>query len=220
MWTEKDSKYWMEKEKEIKQELIDVEPYGFIISRKKKKKNWKCLLRRDALEALLKARSYLPKGLDFKLYDGWRPWSLQKQVAAEFKRDLEKHHPKWTKAEIMEELYIMAPPIRIVPKFNSHRYGGAVDLTLCHKNGKEVNMGVPVDSAKGKITTLLFYELKGKLTSKEKVFQKNRKILIRAMARAGFDAYLPEFWHWGYPVSSASFGGKKRVHQLIFTDSH
>lgn len=203
MWTKKDEKYWIAKEKEIKKELVDIAPYGFIIDRKKKKKSWKCLLRKEVLDALIKARSYLPEGLDFKVYDGWRPWELQKQVAAEFKKDLKRLHPKWPEERIMERLYVMAPPIRIVPRFNSHRYGGAVDLTLCDKNGKEVNVGASVDSAKGEIATLLYYELKDRISAKEKVFRNHRKILIRAMSKAGFYPYLPEFWHWGYPIETS-----------------
>lgn len=200
MWTKQDDSYWIQKEKDLRKSLVSFEGHGFLIERKKKKrkKNWKGLIRKEVLEALLKARAQLPEGLDIKIYDGWRSWALQKEVSGSCKKKLRVLFPKWTEKEIVERQFQLAPPIRIVPKFDSHRYGGAFDVTLVYKNGKEVNMGTPVGSRAGEIANLLYFHLKEKLTGKEKVYLKNRTILIDAMSKAGFQPYLREFWHWNY----------------------
>jgi hypothetical protein len=57
-------------------------------------------------------------------------------------------------------------------------------------------MGVPVNYVLGPEAALLYYEFRDNLTGHEKESRQNRRILIRAMEAAGFDPYLPEFWHW------------------------
>jgi len=203
MLSKKDKAYWMWKEKDVVKSLVNIEKLGFIIADDPDFKAYpECLLRRDAAEGLVKARGFLPKGCNFKIYCGWRPWEYQKKCALKAEEMIRKTFPAWPEKKIQEQLWLMAPPQRIVPRLDSHRYGGAVDITVAGKDGKEFNMGVPVDYVKGPESQLLYYELKDGLTAQEKFFRDNRRIIIKAMIGGGFDSYLYEFWHWGYRQQS------------------
>ena len=65
-------------------------------------------------------------------------------------------------------------------------------------DGAELDMGVPVSSPAAAESALLYYELRDDLTDRERRFRDHRRLLIRAMAAAEFEPFLPEFWHWGY----------------------
>jgi zinc D-Ala-D-Ala dipeptidase len=202
MLTAKDKEYWLWKEKDITKHLISLADCGFIFACKTfegvRAAKDSFLLRPGVAEALIKARGFLPKGHNFKIYDGWRPWVRQKKAAALAKRMIQKDHPDWSRTQVARQLWMMAPPQRIITKLNSHRYGGAVDLTVVDASGHELDMGVPVDYVSGPEAGLLFYELNDKLTRKQVRFRDNRRLLIKAMEKADFSPYLPEFWHWSY----------------------
>jgi D-alanyl-D-alanine dipeptidase len=155
-------------------------------------------IRPQVAAALVKAKTRLPAGYTFKLYDGWRPWARQEKVARLALREIRSAHPGWTRGQVKQEQWKMAPPQRIVPKFGSHRLGGAFDLTIIDHRGQELDMGVPVDYLGGDEAQLLFYEFKSRLSRREKRFRDNRRRLITAMEHGGFQPYLAEFWHWGY----------------------
>lgn len=44
-----------------------------------------CLVRKEVLEKLLKAKSYLPEGITFKIWDAYRPLALQKELFYAYK---------------------------------------------------------------------------------------------------------------------------------------
>ena len=71
---------------------------------------------------------------------------------------------------------------------SSHTRGSTVDLTLIKKDGSFVDMGGTFD---------LFSEISHpdykKLTREQK---KNRKILHKAMIKAGFGGIDSEWWHY------------------------
>ena len=183
---------------------MNLADYGFVFNDKyiggRKMPKHGYLIRPGVAMALTKAREILPKGCNLKVYDAWRPWHLQKKAVEHTKKLIIKSHPKWSKHQVDNQLWMMAPPMRIVPRLNSHRYAGAVDLTIVDAEGTELAMGVPVDYVTGPEARLLFYELKDGLTNIEKKLRKNRRLLITAMEYGGFHPYLPEFWHWGYDL--------------------
>src|SRR5208283_3455982 len=89
--TQKDKKYWLWKEQAIQAHLVDLADYGFaenpeyIFNSPNMAKHRK-LVRPAVALALVKARKLLPKGYNFKIYDAWRSWALQKNAAAYIKK--------------------------------------------------------------------------------------------------------------------------------------
>ena len=194
----KDKDYWLQKEEDIQTELISLRDYDLIFYEKKRNyADLRYLIRKGVAKALLQARKYLPKGYNFKVYDGWRSWELQEICAKWFEGNIRKAHPTWSEAQIKKELWKLAPPQRVFPDLGSHRYGGAIDLNIVDNEGKELNMGVPVDYAKGEEARLLYYE-KDNLTPKEIEYRNNRRLLIKVMEKTGFHPYLAEWWHWSF----------------------
>lgn len=130
----------------------------------------RCLLRRAAAESLSVVQKELrQQGLSLKVYDGYRPLSVQKKF--------------W---EICPDDRYVANPA----KGSRHNRGAAVDLTLVDKKGNELQMPTPFDD---------FTEKAGRAYMKlPKMAIKNRALLEDAMTRHGFVAMASEWWHFDF----------------------
>ena len=147
----------------------------------------KCILRKEVADRLTIAQKALPKGIVLKIKEAYRPISIQKIIYNQHIDYLRKKYPKKS-----EKFYVdkaaewVALPYDIPP----HSTGGAIDLTLMTREGKELNMGQKVnDSSSSSLTFAKNISTKAK---------KNRQILIKAMKRVGFVNYPYEWWHWSY----------------------
>ncbi len=132
----------------------------------------RCFLRRAVVEKLaLVQRDLKSDGLGLKLWDGYRPRSVQ------------------------YEFWKVLPDSRYVadPKQGSrHNRGAAVDCTLIDlKTGQELKMPTAHDDFTPKAGAHF------KLVSPEAL--KNRKLLQDAMTRHGFQIYESEWWHFDAP---------------------
>ena len=127
-----------------------------------------CLLRFKTVQALIAANNdFKKKGFKIKLYDCYRPLSIQKKM--------------W---EIVSNPEYVADP----KKGSIHNRGGAVDISLVDLNGKEVDMGTPFDFfgiQAGHNYTKLSNEVKS-----------NRKYLKKVMIKNGFNSFDSEWWHY------------------------
>jgi len=108
-------------------------------------------------------------GLGLKIYDAYRPLSVQKIF--------------W---EIMPDEHYVADP----KKGSRHNRGMAVDLTLTDKNGKELLMPTGYDDFTEKA-----HRDYTNLTAEQ---IKNRKILEDIMSKYGFTGLPTEWWHFDY----------------------
>lgn len=139
----------------------------------------RCFLRPEAAEALLAAQRKLQKqGFGFKLFDCYRPLSVQWKL--------------WEK--LPDERYVSHPK-----KGSMHNRGMAVDLTLVDANGRELDMGTPFDYF-GKEAYHAYQELSPQVL-------KNRKLMLETMESAGFRPIKTEWWHYSfkgktYPVAN------------------
>ena len=68
--------------------------------------------------------------------------------------------------------------------------GGAVDLSLCDKNGVDIDMGTKYQEHTPKTIT------RSKELNQSQKY--NRKTLLVAMRKAGFVNYPAEWWHFAY----------------------
>lgn len=148
-----------------------------------------------AADKLMKAQKYL-KTIDPELsllvYDAVRPLSVQRKMY-----------------EVVQNTKY-APYVANPSRTGLHNYGMAVDLTICDRNGKPLDMGTPFDyfgSAAG-INKEDELVQRGILT-KEQV--KNRQLLRKVILYAGFIAIRGEWWHF----NAVSLSEAKRSYKVI-----
>jgi D-alanyl-D-alanine dipeptidase len=122
------------------------------------------------------------RGLSLKLWDGYRPFSVQKIFW--------EHFP--------DPRYIGDPAIG-----SKHNRGAAIDLTLVDENGNELPMQSPFDD--------FSIRAHRDYTDCNPSYLKNVQVLTEAMEQAGFLTYFSEWWHfedpdWAcYPILDISF---------------
>lgn len=143
----------------------------------------RCLLRRETAAKLMRVQSTLEKqNLGLKVFDGYRPLSVQKKMWAKFPLD-----------------GFVANPA----KGSNHNRGAAVDLTLVDAQGQEM----PMPSEYDEFSERAYRDYK----KADKVAIKNRQMLEDVMAREGFIGLKTEWWHFDdaeakkYPVLDLPF---------------
>lgn len=131
----------------------------------------RCFLRRRVAQALLAAhRSLADKGLGLKVWDGYRPHSVQFLM--------------WEKAPLPG--YVGSPR-----QGSKHNRGAAVDVTLVHlESGEELEMPTPYDEFTPRAHRDYF-----KLPPE---VAENRRLLQQAMLAQGFQTIDSEWWHFDY----------------------
>lgn len=131
----------------------------------------RCVLRGAAVKPLSQVQDDLAKqGLGLKVYDCYRPLSIQKQM--------------W--AVLPDSNYVANPA-----KGSRHNRGAAVDVTLVDRNGKELEMPSGFDD----FTERAHRDYKG--GSPQSL--KNRQRLEDAMKKYGFIPLATEWWHFDAP---------------------
>ncbi len=130
-----------------------------------------CYFREVVGEAIVKVHKDLQAqgygGL--KMYDCYRPAPYQQKL--------------WNK---VPDARFVTPP----KKGSMHSRGGAADLTVVDKKGKELDMGTPFDSFDPKS-----YQT---CTDLPKHVLENRAVLRNTMEKYGFQAIRTEWWHFAY----------------------
>ncbi len=146
-------------------------------------KQARCFLVKEAAERLNAVQKELQSiGLGLKVFDGYRPLSVQKKM--------------WS---------IMPDPGYVAnPKHGSrHNRGSAVDVTLVDSTGHELQMPTPFDSFSERAHQN-FQHLPAKV-------RQNRWILRTVMEKHGFVPIRTEWWHYNlknwkkYPIMDYSF---------------
>lgn len=143
----------------------------------------RAFLRPKVAEKLARVQTRLEKeGLGLKVFDAYRPLSVQKLM--------------WARVPV--EGYVANPA-----KGSNHNRGAAVDLTLVDKDGREL----PMPSGYDEFTERAHRAYKGG-TEEERI---NRQILEDAMQAEGFRGITTEWWHFddleakSYPVLDEPF---------------
>lgn len=124
--------------------------------------------RRAMAEKLAVAqRAARAQGLQLKVYDAYRPLSIQRLM--------------WS--IVPDERYVADPA-----KGSRHNRGCAVDLTLCDSTGAELDMGTGYDEFTERAAAT-FVDLPEHVLA-------NRRLLDCIMNDAGFDVLPSEWWHY------------------------
>ncbi|MGG3383753.1 MULTISPECIES: M15 family metallopeptidase [Heyndrickxia] len=154
-----------------------------------------CYLREGVAERLLKAISSIPSTYHMVILDGWRSFQTQQALYEAYQKAFRiKYTSEQTAAEQL--IRFVAAPSKDPHHPAPHYTGGAVDLTLANENGW-LNMGTDFDEFTEQARSL-FYEKKKDLTLEEKKIRDNRRLLRKAMLKAGFRSNPDEWWHFDY----------------------
>ena len=127
-----------------------------------------CYLRLKTAKALILANSkFIKLGYRIKIYDCYRPLDIQKKM--------------W--ALVSNPSYVANPS-----KGSIHNRGGAVDITLVDRNGKELDMGTPFD----------FFgpEASHDYQNFPNEILENRALFKKIMMSAKFQSFESEWWHY------------------------
>lgn len=127
-----------------------------------------CYLRLKTIKNLIEANNeFQESGFKIKLFDCYRPIDIQKKM--------------W---ELVPNADYVADP----KKGSIHNRGGAIDITLVDRNGKELDMGTPFDFF-GPEAAHNYQELSKKV-------KKNRAFLKEIMLKHNFKSFDSEWWHY------------------------
>jgi D-alanyl-D-alanine dipeptidase len=127
-----------------------------------------CLLRRAVAERLVKVHHSLrPMGLGLKIWDGYRPLSVQKKM--------------WEK--LPDPRYVADPK-----RGSNHNRGAAVDVTLVDLEENELEMPTDFDDFSRRAGSNYPYVSESA--------KRNRTILQDAMRAQGFLTISSEWWHF------------------------
>jgi D-alanyl-D-alanine dipeptidase len=139
---------------------------------------------RDVAAALAAVQADLAReGLGLKIYDGYRPLSVQQKM--------------WDL--IRDERYVSNPAVNK----GRHTRGTAVDVTLVDKHGNELPMPSPFDD----FTEAAHRDSPTMAPAQHANMQKLQDVMVRH----GFEPYPFEWWHYdfhdwkSYPVLDISF---------------
>jgi len=131
----------------------------------------RCFLRRCAAERLARVQTRLrAQGYGLKVWDGYRPLSVQKAMWA-----------------ILPDANYVADPAR----GSRHNRGAAVDVTLVRRDGADVEMPTAFDDFSPRAAA---FSQEGTQAAKE-----HRRILQQAMTAEGFQTIDSEWWHFDDP---------------------
>jgi D-alanyl-D-alanine dipeptidase len=132
----------------------------------------RCILRTSVAKSLIEVhRSLRAVGMGLKVFDCYRPWSIQDAL--------------WQK---MPDARYVTPP----EKGSMHNRGAAVDLTLIDENGHELDMGTVYD--------FFGEEAYHTFTQHPQSILARRKMLRELMAEAGFKHIRTEWWHYSFQL--------------------
>lgn len=175
-------------------------------------------LRQPVLDKLLRAQARLARagrlGWRFLLFDAWRPNAVQDYMverafclhAAEMgvgkgldwknRFDLERRHP-----EVYAPLAALVFRVWGIPSDDPatpplHSTGATVDLTLMDTEGREADMGSPIDESSDRSLPDYFANA---TDPAGRAAHANRCLLRDVLAAEGFTQHLLEWWHfsWG-----------------------
>jgi len=129
-----------------------------------------CLLRFSVAEKIVMVQKRLRSlGYGLKIWDGYRPLSVQKRM--------------WEK--------LPDPGYVANPKYGSnHNRGAAVDVTLVDSDGNELEMPTKFDDFTKRASSHYPHASKRAL--------KHRKLLQSVMKEYGFSTINSEWWHFNY----------------------
>jgi len=189
-------------EKENNDPLVDIALDGTLFFDEELKVRPKVLLRKEVYNKLKQAQTALPSGICFKIYSAYRP--IEEQTEA-WNRRIEETKSLYPNIKDSDEI-VRLTGLKIANPtdgYGGHQTGAAVDITLCDKDGNDLDMGCGVAEHNNKTKTKSIY-----LSQIEK---SNREILFNVLEKVGFKNYPAEWWHYSYGDKMWAAYSRKRI---------
>ncbi|MEV0906781.1 M15 family metallopeptidase [Streptomyces hokutonensis] len=171
--------------------LVDVSGVLLVDGRKNKDAGGAELhLRRGVLDRLVEAEALLPDDLCLLFVEGYRPPALQRRYFERYGEELRAAHPDWSADRIRTAASRYVSPPEIAP----HTAGAAVDLTLADADGRELDLGTPMNTNPEQSDGACYTDADN-ISAEARA---NRAVLGTALGAAGLVNYPTEWWHWSY----------------------
>lgn len=161
-----------------------------------------CYVRKEVAERLIKAANNLPSGITLLVYDGYRPFIVQKYLYDKYYERIKKEHsalPEDELNELVKQFVSMPSDSSAAP--STHLTGGAVDVTLADRDGRELKLGTVFDDFTEAAHTRYFedkLENGENLSKEEQEFLENRRLLFHTLTSCGFVNFPNEWWHFDF----------------------
>ncbi len=187
--------------KENNEELVDIKADKNLFFSLELKQRKSIFLRKTVYDKIKQAQKMLPDNYFFKIYSAFRAhdeqvqlWNTNYQKIKNANHDLSE-----------QEIIIKTKAVCADPRFGfgGHQTGGAIDVSLCDKNGKDYDMGTNYLETNNKTFT------KSKNLTPEQKY--NRKILYTVLENTGFKNYPGEWWHFCYGDRMWAAYSKKHI---------
>lgn len=152
------------------------------------------MLRQSVLDALLRAQARLTGGLRLMIFDAYRPRDVQAfMVEREFAAQA-RLHPALDKENLAELVYqFWALPSDDPATPSPHSTGAAIDCTLMDAEGREVDMGSPIDEVSERSYPDYFAQAEDEAGRR---MHANRLLLRNVIIAEGFRNHKNEWWHF------------------------
>ncbi|MGW5257637.1 M15 family metallopeptidase [Streptomyces sp. NPDC004012] len=146
-------------------------------------------VRIGVLERLRSASERLPVGIGLLVIEGHRSPAEQARRFARYEDRLRRSGIS-DRAELRRQASAFVSPVEVAP----HCAGAAVDLTLIHTDGVELDMGGAVNGHRTGDERWCPFDAPGlSPTARD-----NRNLLAQCLREEGFVNYPSEWWHWSY----------------------
>lgn len=154
--------------------------------------------RKSVFLRLVDAQGLLPHGFKFKVFDAYRTVAVQQALWNHYRKEKRAENPGASEEEIdrLSALCVSFPSYNILEP-SPHNTGGAVDLTITDRDGKELDMGCGFDDFSCRAWTNHFEpDCEGGERNDE--VMRNRRLLYNVMTAAGFTNLPSKWWHYDY----------------------
>ena len=147
-------------------------------------------VRHDVAQRLSRAAARLPEGVSLKVVEGHRGASAQSRIVAEYTATLRERFPAASHDELLRLSSRFVAPLGVAP----HVAGAAVDVKLVDVDGRELDMGTPLDATPEQSRGACYFAASN--ISGEA--RRNRAMLAAVLCSEGMVNYPTEWWHWSY----------------------
>jgi D-alanyl-D-alanine dipeptidase len=170
--------------------LVDLASYGIECAHRGDGPPPGRLVREGLASRLQAADRALTRGHRFLVAEGFRSAADQLAIIDGYTRALRLEYPRLHDDEIRRLSSRFVAPIEVAP----HVAGAAVDLTILGPDGRQLDMGTPIDATPEDSADACFFDA----AAIRRVAKDNRRMLARVLAEAGLVNYPTEWWHWSY----------------------
>jgi D-alanyl-D-alanine dipeptidase len=177
------------------EQLVDLAGYPFTLESVYHRDGWSpnadMFLRQGVADRLADLQRGWRGKYTFKIFDAYRPRSVQQAIYDGYERKLRAEHPEWDPDRLMDETQRFVTRATDPDRIPPHSTGGAVDLTLLDDSGRELDMGTGFDHFGPEAAPGYFEATPGDPKVRE-----HRRLLMRAMLATGFTVDDAEWWHF------------------------